>query len=416
MKPVILITAIVAAAGIAAVQHFKLSALKAETARLEAAPESSRVRRDLDRPPPAIQPEATGAQIELFRGTLIQALVAFTNRKARPEPAQMKQLLLAAQSFSGSDIAQVLELLRADPLLADLEPHVITEACSGIFSESAPFAWRDYLNSNRDLPDWQQLFDAAVRQCLQADSKQAIEQFEKEAARGNPDFATTGIRSAVLMKLATSDPDKMLALAVSPEFAADPDALAHLGGFVDDRFSRPEEHHRFLAALRRAAEKHPGNPLWQTIRKDYVREMSGQLSQWPFEEMKLLVEGEMSREEMLLVAEKASHRSDLEDKSRWADWFLGIDPVEWDRWIAGQPQKFAHPVIQMLGDWGRNDVAAASAWLETLPPGELRSKAVLAHAWAIADREPDRAAAYLAELPESKGRQNLVSKIEKARR
>lgn len=417
MKPILIATVILAAVGIAIVQKSKLSDLNAETARLEAGKTPSAMKR-ADRSLPATEAprEATAAQIELVRETMIEALMVFQNRTARPDPERLKQLLLAVRDFSAKDIARLLELLRADSRLAGLEANKIVDACREIFSECAPFAWRDYLEAHRDLPDWQRLFDSAVSNCLQADGKRAIEEFEDETARGNRDFASSGIRTGVLLKLAASDPDKMLAMAASAEFAADPDALAHLGGFVDDQFEKPEEHQRFLAALRRAAEKQPDSPLWQTIRKEYVREMSNQLPTWPLEQMKALVDGEFSREEKLLVAEQASHRGDLDDKSKWADWFLGIDPAEWDRWIVGQPQKFKHPVIELLGDWGRNDVAAASAWLAKMPPGELRSKAVLEHAWTIADRDPDRAAGYLVELPESKEKQNLVKKIGKAKR
>jgi hypothetical protein len=413
----ILTAAVIAAIGIAIVQHSKLSDLNAETARLEVGKTHFAMKRT-NRSLPIIETprEATAEQLELVRETMIEAMVDNPNRTARLDPQRMKQLLLAARDFSGRDIARLVELLGSDSRLEGMKVDKIAEACRGIFSESAPFAWRDYLEGNRNLPDWQRLFNSAVAECLQADGKRAIEEFEKESASGNRDFASSGIRTGVLLKLAAIDPDKMLSLAASPDFTADPDALAHLGGFVDDQLKNPEEHHRFLAALRRATEKNPDLPLWKAVRKEYVREMTNQLPSWPFEQMKTLVEGELSREEKLLVAEKASHRGDLDDNAKWADWFLGIDLGEWDRWIVGQPQPFKHPVIELLIGWGRNDVATASAWLEKMPPGELRSKAALEHARSIIDRHPDRAASYLAELPESEDKQELVKKIGAAKR
>jgi hypothetical protein len=108
-----------------------------------------------------------------------------------------------------------------------------------VLGGTAPFAWREYLVSHRDLPDWQNLFEAATRQCMRADSKRTLELIEQELARGNPEVATTNMRQSLLLALATSDPDKMLARAVSPELAADPDALAHLGGFGDDKPKKP---------------------------------------------------------------------------------------------------------------------------------------------------------------------------------
>lgn len=413
----ILIAAVIAAIGIAIVQRSKLSDLNAETARLEVGKTQPAMKR-ADRSLPIIEAprEATAEQHELVRETMIEAMVAHRDRSAVLDPQRWKQALLAGKDFSGKDIARLVELLGNDSRLTGLEKNEIIALSSMILSETPPAAWREFIEANRDLQDWQKLFDSTVRRGLQTDAKRAIEEFEKETARGNRDFASTGIRTAVLTKLAAIDPDKMLALAVSPDFAADPDALAHLGGFVSSGLENPEEHFRFLASLRRAAEKNPDLPLWQTIRKEYVREMTNQLPMWPFEQMKMLVDGELSREEKLLVAEKASHRGDLDDKEKWADWFLGIDLVEWDRWIVGQPQQFKHPVIKQLRDWGRNDVEAASAWLEKMPPGELRSKAAYEHAWMIADRDPERAASYLDQLPATKGKQNLIKKIEEARR
>ena len=411
----ILIIAVIIATGIGILQRFKLSDLNAETARLEtgkSAPSLKRGDRTLQENQPS--PEATSAQFEVVRETLINILVAYKNGAENPNDKWMEQLLLAAGHFSGKDITNFVNSLRGDPRLVGVDADEISHFYREIFSDVSPFAWRDYLQAHRELPNWQGLFDSAVSSCLQADSKRAIRQFEEESARGNRDFATSVIRKGVLLNLAASDPDKMLAMAISPEFAADPDALAHLGGFVDDRLKKTEDHHRFLAALRRATQKNPDSPLWQTIRKEYVREMAGQLASWSCESVKTLVDGEFSLEEKLLVTEQASHRGDLSDIGKWADWFLSIDPGEWDRWIVGQPQKFKHPIVELMGDWGRSDFEAASAWLEKMPPGELRTQATYEYASSLAEQHPDRAASYLAELPESKQKQSLVKKIGKA--
>ena len=417
MKPFLIVSVVATIAVIGSVQRSKLSDLKAETARLMVGkPTPTSKRSDRAAAASELQSNATAAQFEVFANGMIEVLGAYQNQQARPDLERKKQLYLAASAFSASDIARFFDLLHGDPRLVGMEQSNLVEACRVIFSETAPFAWRDYLQAHRDFPGWQLHFDSAVQNCLQADGKRAIAEFEQESARGNRDLASSGIRSSVLLKLVASDPDKMLAMAASPDFAADPDALAHLGGGVGNKLTKPEDHHRFLAALRRAVEKNPDSPLWQTVRKEYVRAMTGQLPRWPFEPMKTLVDGEFFPEEKMFVAEQASHRGDLDDKSKWADWFLGIDPGEWDRWIVGRPQQFQHPVVFLLSDWGRIDVDAASAWLKKLPPGDFRSKAVLEHASTIADRNPNLAAGYLAELPESREKQSLVEKIGAAKR
>lgn len=266
MKPILIATAMVAAVGIAIVQHSRLSDLHAENASLEAGRTTLAMKRDgRSRLATATQREATAAQIELVHETMIEAMVAYKNRIARPDSGRMKQVFLAASDFSSGDIARFVELLRGDPRLAGAEADEIADVCHYIFSDAAPFAWRDYLMANRDLPNWQNLFDSAFRMCLHADSRRAIKTFEEEFARGNRDYATTTIRTSVLLKLAVSDPDKMLALAVSPELAADPDALANLGGFIANGIDTPSDHQHYLTAMWRAQERNP-SPLLEKIR------------------------------------------------------------------------------------------------------------------------------------------------------
>jgi hypothetical protein len=47
--------------------------------------------------------------------------------------------------------------------------------------------------------------------------------------------------------------------------------------------------------------------------------------------------------------------------------------------------------------------------------GQLRDEATLEYAWMIADRDPERAASYLDQLPQTEGKQNLEGKIKHAR-
>jgi hypothetical protein len=413
---IILVLTAITVAAFAFHRQGRLTELKEETRRLEQHTPVSSTTRSGDKKVEAI-PDAPAAQVELVCETMVEAFIAFQDRSRGRDSEmaeRMKRLLLAAKDLSARDMAKVMDTLFTDSRLTGMERDEIIRACYEVLGGTAPFAWREYLGSHRDLPDWQNLFEAATRQCMAADSKRTLAMIEQEKARGNPEVATTKIRQGVLLALAASDPDKMLARAVSPELAADPDALALLGGFVDDQLKKPADHQRFLAALRRAQEKNP-SPVLDTIRKDYVREMSNLLAAWPFEEMKTLVDGEFTRNEKLLVAELSSHRADLDDRRKWADWFLGIDAAEWNSWIATRPQRFKHPVIHMLSDWAREDAAASSTWLEKIPPGSLRDEATLEYAWMIADRDPDRAAGYLDQLPTTKGKQNLVKKIDKTR-
>lgn len=417
MKSSIILVLTVAVVAVFAIhRQDRLAELKEETLRLERQSPEAQSKRHRTKLIPE-QADAPAAQVEFVRESLVELFVLRRNRSEEPDPEHaelMKRLFLAAKDLSARDMESVINALSTDSRFAGMEREGIIEACYSIFGRTAPFAWREYLISHRDLPHWQNLFETANSKCMRDDAKRALELIEQETALGNPEVATSDIRSSVLLALADSNPDKMLALAVSPELAADPDALAHLGGFVDDRLENPADHQRFLAALRRAQQKNP-SPVLDKIREDYVREMCNQLPRWPFEEMKLLVEGELSKNEKLLIAEKASHLSDLDEKGKWANWFLGIDPDEWDAWIKTQPQKFRHPAIGLMNVWAREDIAASETWLEKMPLGDLRNATALEFAWTITDRDPDRAAGYLDQLPASKGKENLLRKIEKSR-
>ncbi|MCB1133831.1 MAG: hypothetical protein KDN05_22120, partial [Verrucomicrobiae bacterium] len=361
-----------------------------------------------DAPTPA---GVTDEQLDEVIETFIEAVVAFQENRGRPDPGKAdraKRMMFLAKDFSAANIAALVEALRSDPRLAGMGPRdELVGGCLKTLERVAPAALLAYLEDHRDLPDWQRLFESCNRQLLVLNPNEAIERFEQERAKGNADYLTTNQRQAMMLALAGSDPDRMLAMALSPELADDPDALAMLGGFVDDKLEKPADHLRFMAALRRAADKQPDSEQLATIRKDYVREMTSQLAQWPFDDVRTLVDGEFTAEEKLQVIEKASHRGDLEDRAKWADWFLGVDLTEWRGWIATQPQQFQHPLVELLAEWGRSDPDAGEQWLPKLPDGELREEVVLEFAWNVAERDPERAAGFLDELPDSKGRRNL---------
>jgi hypothetical protein len=418
MKPVpILVLTAAAVAAVALHQQRRLTGLREEARRLEnqASTSSSTGSRRAPVEPPK---EARPGQVEFARESMVETLLALQVRNGGSNPEQaerLKRLLLAAKDLTARDMEAVMAALLSDARLAAVERDQILLICHQLFGGAAPFSWREYLAAHRELPDWQRHFDDVCRICLKEDGKRALALIEEETTRGNPEVATTGIRTSVLLELAASDPDKMLARAVSPELAADPDALAHLGGYVDDQFKEPADHRRFLAALRRAQEKNP-SPVLAKIREDYTREMAGQLAGWPAAEAIALLESEFTADERFLVAYQSASRVDLSGPEPWVDWFLKIDPAEWSAWNTRRETFSKHPLVRQIEGRARKDAELPATWLAKIPPGALRDDATLSYAWMIADRDPERAAGYLGELPDSKGKQNLVKKIGKARR
>jgi hypothetical protein len=416
MKPtIILVLTAVAVAAVAFLRQGRLTELKQETRMLESQSSVSPSVRSRQEPDEE-QPDAPAAQVELVCGTMVEAFIAFQDRSRHGEdyPERMKRLLLAAKDLSARDMAKVMNALFNDTRIAGVERDDIIRGCHEVLGGAAPFAWREYLISHRELPDWQNCFEDATRQCMQADEERTLAMIEQEKSRGNPEVATTGIRQSVLLALAASDPDKMLTLAVSPELAADPDALAHLGGFVDDQLKKPDDHQRFFDALRRAQEKNP-SPVLETIRKDYVRELSNRLDAWPPDEAIPLIDSEFTSAERFQFAEQCASRGDLTEPDKWIDWFLKIDPAEWAAWSKQQYNRYTHPLVRQIASRSLQDADLPAKWLEKIPPGPLRDEATLEYAWMIANRDPERAASYLDRLPQTKGKQNLVGKIKEAR-
>lgn len=416
MKPsVILTVTAVLVATVTVHRHRHLSALKEETQHLaqpDKLPPSGPRRHVVES-----SADAPKEQAELVRETLIE----FLTSQIRPggpgleNTERGKQFLLAAMIFSARDISTVVDSLQADPRMAGASGEKIVPGCHELFGDVAPFAWREYLTTRRDLPNWQDLFNQVSRNCLRVDGRRALTMIEREAAQGNTAVATTAIRSSMLQELATTDPDKMLQLAASPDFTADPDALLHLGGFVDDRFESPADHSRFLSALQRAQEKNP-SPLLTTIREDYTREMAGQFSGWPAADAISLIDSQFTPDERFAVAEQSASRIDLVDKEQWVDWFLKIDTEEWSAWAKrhGHPSK--HPLVRQIESQAIKDSQTPRQWLEKIPPGPLKDEAVLAYCWMIADRDPGLAAGYLDRIPPDKRKQDLIRKIGEAKR
>jgi hypothetical protein len=151
------------------------------------------------------------AQVELVSETMVEAFSAFRDRRQdtkQEEESIKRRPLLAAKDLSTRDIAKLMDSLLSDARLTGVERHEITWVCHQVMGGAAPFVWREYLISHRDLPDWQKLLEVATRQCVMADFKRTLEMTEQEKSRANPEIATTGMRSSMLLALADRDPKR----------------------------------------------------------------------------------------------------------------------------------------------------------------------------------------------------------------
>ena len=81
-----------------------------------------------------------------------------------------------------------------------------------------------------------------------------------------------------------------------------------------------------------------------------------------------------------------------------------------------QKNQSSHPLVRQIASRSIQDADLPTKSLEKIPPGQLRDEATLEYAWTIAERDPERVAGYLDQLPANNGTQNLIKKIEQAGR
>jgi hypothetical protein len=191
-----------------------------------------------------------------------------------------------------------------------------------------------------------------------------------------------------------------LALSILP---AAPDAreINKLAAETVLTLADEREHASYLAALRRAGEKSPENPLLAEIRATYLNELPARLKGWSFGDVTALVDGELSAAEKLVTARILSTFPDLDEPAKWADWFART----------GGTLDGTHPIMKYLGSWSLADFRAAGHWLDCYPEGAAKEKLVREHASRIRYAAPEEAAWRAATLPPSPQRDELLAEI-----
>ncbi|MDP0490667.1 MAG: hypothetical protein Q7Q71_06430 [Verrucomicrobiota bacterium JB023] len=350
-----------------------------------------------------------------YHEDLVSFYAAALNGEVEEEDVRekLREFYRRAQGFSAENIGEFVALLKED---GRIPWEVIDDEILGeIFGEVVPFELVKFLAGNRELEGWESLFQGAFVQCLKTDLSKAFKMYEEGVAAGRAEFRTTTIRSRVLIALARDYPDKMLALAQSEEFQADPDALMHLGGFVDDQLETSQEFLGFLIEIERALEKGGNAEFLATVRKDFIRESRQKVRNWSFDETKGFVMGGMNRDEMFEFFAWTRHMADLTEPEKWGEWLMEIEAEEWVEWAGDDASLQTHPLVSFVRNSARGDTSFGEEFLKTMPEGALRDEVMLEFAWRVVGRKPELVAGYLEKLPESKGRERLAEEIAHAR-
>jgi hypothetical protein len=335
-------------------QNSKLRQINRETTllevRLSVAPRHDRLRESFVAPP-SVSADEQDTFFEMF----VTAMVGFYNS---PEIAaaddQRRTMLTIAAKFSADDMDRLLQRLRQDPRFAAIgNESEIVHQCLSIFSKTAPISAMKFLESHRDLADWDSRYVGCFFSYLRTHPADALRWFDEKKVIGDPNLTTPWVHQFVLIREARIDPDNMLARATTPEFSSDPETISHLGGRVASSLTTPSEHREFLAALRRKQNTSEPSPLLSKIREEYISGLSHELVEFSFEDSSAIMDSEFSLDERLGLVSGLSHRGDLDAPAKWATWLMKIDPAEWEAWKTAKGTKDRHPAPQFC-QIGRN--------------------------------------------------------------
>jgi hypothetical protein len=420
MKPLFIIAILAAAVTIGVRQNTRLHKLRQQTASLESRASNFSSVRPARSTESTLTPQSASKpeQDALFEEVVTAILDHMDrNRSAAPDQAERRRnMLLTAAKFSAEDIEQFLQKLREDSRLAgSLDENASIRLCLQFFGEASPFAAMNFLKGHRELPEWKSHYAGCFAQYLRASPGEAIRWFDEQIALGNRDIANSSVRQSILLREARIDPDKMLARAMTPDYASDPETLSRLGSFVASTLKQPSDHQQFLAALRRMQSGSNPSPQLLKIRAEYIGGLSQPLADFRFEDSSVLIDSEFTLDEKLNLMRSLSQSGDLDEPAKWADWLLKIDPSTWDNWIAAKGTKHRYPVTEVLSNWARLDNLAAGKWLENLPDSPIKAEMTLEYVLSIAGNEPDRASSYLPLLPEGESKDEIVRRINEIR-
>ncbi|WP_035606022.1 hypothetical protein [Haloferula sp. BvORR071] len=364
------LAAIALVTGIAIYQQRTLTGLKEQTRSLE---------KSLANPPAAAAPTTgTSALLspEQSESLFPEAEAAFFAilRSEGVSPEQRERLSMALLPMDVPTLIRLMAALKAHPELPPEQQQDFELHFAYAIAEEQPEKAFAIL---ADLPgvEGSKLY-YSLRQWSAIDPAAAAAWFEQQLRAGNPATNDPDLRRQALEALFRADPDRGLHLALNllPEV---PDAMEinKLAAETLESLADEREHASYLAALRRVAEKSPGNLVLEQIRAAYLNELPRRLKLWTFDEVTPLLDDELTAEEKLVTARNLSTFSDLDSPERWAGWFAKI---------GGEMDK-QHPLRKYLRSWSIADYHAVGQWLDQYPDGPVHNELVLEHADRIRD-------------------------------
>ncbi len=395
------VTAVALITGIAIHQQRTLAGLKEQSRSLEESLAKPQPTPSFTLPPagatPLLNPEQSAA---LFPEAEAASLAVI--RVGGWSPELHERLFLATRSMDVASLVRLIAILKELPdLPAEQRKDFEIHFAYLLAHEQPEKAFAILLNLPKVAADGK-LLCVPFRQWMAKDPAAAAEWFERQLGAGHAVTNSPELRRAAIEALFRANPDRGLNLALSL-LPAVPDTkeINHLAVQTAVSLADEREHASYLAALRRVAEKSPGNPVLEQIRAAYLNELPARLKVWAFDDVTPLLDGELTTEEKRVTARNLSTFSDLDAPDRWADWFAKI----------GGELDGEHPLRNYLRSWSFADYRAVGQWLDHHPDGATKNELVFEHADRIRDSFPDEAARRALALPASLRREELLKAI-----
>ncbi len=404
MRPsqIILQLVVVAVVGAIAIhQQATLSGLKEQARGLE---------ESLAHPPagaPSSTAPASAAPIlspEQRAALLPEAKAAFFGIVCSPDgvgPDQEQRFVLATRSMDVASLVALMAALKTDPALPEQERVDFEIHFAYLVTRQDPEKAMAILLGLPKVDGSKLCYP--LRQWSATDPAGAAAWFQEQLRKGNPATDDPELRRQAIGALFRSDPDRGLQLASSllPADASTTREINKLAAETVASLADEREHASYLAALRRVAEKSPGNTVLAQIRAAYLNELPAQLKIWTVDDVTTLLDDELSPVEKLVTARNMAGFTDLDTPERWADWFGKI----------GGEVDEQHPLRRYLRSWSLADYAAVGQWLDRYPEGAAKNQLTLEYADLIRDLSPGEAAQHAEALPASPEREEVLKAI-----
>jgi len=320
----------------------------------------------------------------------------------QPDHESMKRIVDFMDRLLSLDASQmklVIEEFNAASDLKDETRRQFLTISIMMLANDHPRAALDVITESSDLaPLANQFLGGALTNWAKTDPFGALE-WIRANKETHPDLVTDDAMTHVIAGAATQDP--ALAFQLLGELD---ESNRHLGvSMITQAASTPEQRSATLAALRKYAEKtHSGEILKQGIR-NLTFDSRNKIG---FEASAAWIESaNLTTEELAFATQHMHNRVKTSDSGQWIEWLAA----------SGLPEEVSKERTYDLAlEWTGKDYQAAGSWLANAPDSPQKHAAVSAYATKVNRYEPEIAIQWLQTLPPGDDRDKALGNIHRS--